>query len=776
MHNYNFLNLSPSEFEDLTRDLLQKKLNVYIESFTDGKDLGIDLRCTTLDMDKTIIQCKRYKSYNSLIASLKKELPKLQEASLTRYIVVTSVGLTPPQKDKITNCLHPYIKDTEDILGRDDLNNLIGQFEKIEHKYFKLWLSSTTILKKILYNKIINQSNFEIEKIEESLKFYVQNESLDICKKIIAKNKFVIISGQPGIGKTTLARMLTYYYFSKGFENFVYINKSIKEGYDFYEEEKKQIFFFDDFLGKNFLKTNLPINEEQSIISFLGKIKKSSNKILIVTTREYILNQGQSEYESLNNNIINKSKCIVGLSKYTNLVKATILYNHLFFNELPSSHISELLKNCFFNEIISHPNYNPRIIKVATQKEVWENIAPEDYPQTFISFLDYPESVWRHAYEKHISSLSRYMLALLLTTGTPIYLDDLFKLVDSFCSNNSTKYNVNFDHFSKTDSIKELTNTFIKTELDSRRKSIVKYQNPSIQDFMVHYFTKSPDLIQDIIKSAIYINQLNTIFTFQKTYSVGLDTIKKIYLDEVLQNIYYKKVINDYDSLGVSCINFSYKFNGDTMEYFWEKPELSDMYKLDAILNNMDFAHLSKLKEFIINKFNSFINSDEPLSGFHNIHLFSQIVSKIHHFIKADTTSIFQKIVSAINYADELWCLSIVKSIYPREFNSYSKKNAYFAQVLEKVVQNTIEPNVPILSIKTEVLNDLYRLKNEYNCNVDSQIKDFEEKLKDEKNDELYKNPSFIESISKSISKSISEEAKKEREEQKIKNMYDSLK
>ena len=44
MNNYDFLILSPSEFERLTRDLLQKHLGCHIESFTQGRDGGVDLR------------------------------------------------------------------------------------------------------------------------------------------------------------------------------------------------------------------------------------------------------------------------------------------------------------------------------------------------------------------------------------------------------------------------------------------------------------------------------------------------------------------------------------------------------------------------------------------------------------------------------------------------------------------------------------------------------------------------------------------------------------
>ncbi|ROT02954.1 hypothetical protein EEL33_18895 [Muribaculaceae bacterium Isolate-037 (Harlan)] len=59
-----------SEFEEITRDLLQKEWNCLIESFTSGRDGGIDLRCATEKEGKAIIQAKRYKDYKSLLANL----------------------------------------------------------------------------------------------------------------------------------------------------------------------------------------------------------------------------------------------------------------------------------------------------------------------------------------------------------------------------------------------------------------------------------------------------------------------------------------------------------------------------------------------------------------------------------------------------------------------------------------------------------------------------------------------------------------------------------
>ena len=165
MPQYDFLNLSASEFENLSRDLLQKEFNVHIESFTEGKDGGIDLRFARFRGKNEIVQCKRYKDYASLISVLKKEAKELKGKKIDRYYVTTSVGLTPNNKQTIFKLFSGFIKSEADIFGKNDLNNLLGKYQTVESQYYKLWLSSTNILQKILHSKIYNQSEFEIEEI-----------------------------------------------------------------------------------------------------------------------------------------------------------------------------------------------------------------------------------------------------------------------------------------------------------------------------------------------------------------------------------------------------------------------------------------------------------------------------------------------------------------------------------------------------------------------------------------------------------------------------------
>ena len=496
MPDYNFLNLSPPEFEELSRDLLQKHLGVHLESFTSGRDSGIDLRHSFNAKDKLIIQCKRYKDFNSLYNKLKEEIRKVTKLNPSRYILTTSVGLTPNQKDEIITLLNPFVQSTSDIFGRDDLNNLLGEFPEIEKLHFKLWLSSTNILERILHSKIHNQSSFEEEKVKETVRVYVENKSYYQALEIIKSKKYVIISGMPGIGKTTLARILVYHYLANGFDEFVFLSDSINDGYNLYKENTKQVFLFDDFLGRNFLDKKLSNNEEQRIIRFIEKVSSSNDKVLILTTREYILAQAKLRYDIFENPSLEFAKCVIDLSQYTKFVRAKILYNHLFFAKISESHLADILDKKTYAKIIDHPNYNPRVIETITHPDVWKHIKPEEFSSKFIDFLNYPESIWKHVYENQISKFSQCVLANLMTAGAPILLDDLKQLIQNFAKTHSKKYEISYSEIDFKKSIRELENTFISIKKDSINKFAVDYQNPSVQDFLVNYFKDFPDYIR----------------------------------------------------------------------------------------------------------------------------------------------------------------------------------------------------------------------------------------------------------------------------------------
>jgi len=97
MNNYDFSTLNDKEFEQISKDLLNAKFNLNLQSFKSGKDKGIDLRYSTKKNNNSIIvQAKHYSNskYSDLKYVIKhKELDKVKKLKPKRYILVTSLDL-----------------------------------------------------------------------------------------------------------------------------------------------------------------------------------------------------------------------------------------------------------------------------------------------------------------------------------------------------------------------------------------------------------------------------------------------------------------------------------------------------------------------------------------------------------------------------------------------------------------------------------------------------------------------------------------------------------
>lgn len=233
MRNYNFNKLLDSRtFEFFGKSIIEKIENKRFEIFSEGRDLGIDLRCVN-EKSLIIVQIKRFKDFNSLYNELKnKELQKVEKIKPNRYILITSVELSVIKKEKIKEIFKEYIVNTSDIIGSEDLNSLLEkeEFRGIEEEYYQLWINSTSTLKNFikrgLNSDIYAYTGDELENIKDSTKMYVKNESFNQSLKLIKKNKCLLICGEAGIGKSMLARNLCAYILNKYRETeFIYLNK-----------------------------------------------------------------------------------------------------------------------------------------------------------------------------------------------------------------------------------------------------------------------------------------------------------------------------------------------------------------------------------------------------------------------------------------------------------------------------------------------------------------------------------------------------------------------
>jgi len=412
---YDLKALSPLDFEELVRDLLQAEWDVTLESFGPGRDQGIDARYAQ-GPDKLIVQAKHMEAsgYSALLAALRKERGKALLLAPTRYVLATSLSLNPARKEQIRAVMAGVPLADADILGREDILNLVGRHERVERRHFKLWLASTAVLERILHSKVYNRTAAEISTIRKKLPLFVPNASVEDAEAKLAGAGTLILQGAPGVGKTTLAQMLLWLHAEQGWE--IFVVDTLDEALTFAQGETKRLILLDDFLGQYRLSADHMRGIDARFPPLVNRIASSPNLRFILTTRDYILAQARAMSQRLAPEAVDARDYVLSVGTYTRAVKARILYNHLHFSKLGDAERAEVLADDFFLRVIDHKNFNPRIIELLTNP-AYLALTNRPLRETIETVLANPEILWDIPYRQHIDADGRALMIALFLNG-----------------------------------------------------------------------------------------------------------------------------------------------------------------------------------------------------------------------------------------------------------------------------------------------------------------------------------------------------------------------
>ncbi|AUD65600.1 hypothetical protein BK011_07800 [Tenericutes bacterium MZ-XQ] len=513
---YNLENLNDYEFEQLAKDIMQKKLNIKLHRFKKGQDGGIDI----CDNDfKIIIQVKHYfkSSWSNLKAALKLEIPKVEDLDPQDYYIFTSISLNPQNKKEILNLFPKYIKNISHIIDKIEIDDFLANSENedILNKHFKLWFYSADLLNKMYQRHVFLDCEELLFDINKSVQRFVKTSSYNECLKKMSENNVLIITGSPGVGKSTISKMIVLNYIKKDYSVRYVSNNNVSDLKNSLSNnpEKREIILLDDFLGQHYLKIKESTsNEIKTLISY---VENSSSKKIILNSRITILNEAKQSnidfekfiQEQKNNNYV------IDLDKMSHLEKAKIFYNHLFFSNVPENHFKIIKKSSAYENIIKHKNYNPRIIEYVTNTYNLENIDADAYRPFIIDNLNNPDKVWDDEFRNRLTDEDRiFMHTLYSLTDSSIEEVILRKAFDKriFKEGIVTNQNV-FD-----DVYKRLGEALIKTTINNSKKTPyleISVINPSVNDYLKKRIYSNLNEQKSIVKYANYIEQVNKIMT-----------------------------------------------------------------------------------------------------------------------------------------------------------------------------------------------------------------------------------------------------------------------
>lgn len=498
---------------------MSEKLGVQLRRFAAGRDGGIDLVNNVCKKD-IIVQVKHYikTDISGLLSSLKKEIPKVEELKPNQYYICCSKELSSEKVKEVYLMFSDYMESDKNIITLNEIDNFLAQPENIDilRRHYKLWISSTNILQDIYSNDIFIDCEVLLSNIHLDEKLFVQTVSYDRALECLSKNGTLFITGDPGVGKTVTSKMLILYYAANGYRvryttdgaDLSAIKRSLSQS-----REAKEIILLDDCFGQAYF--NMKETQGNELLALIKHVNLSKNKRLILNSRVTIYREAQAKTPELVRSFENKEYKvhIIDMSAMSNIEKAKILYNHLYFNNIQDEYFASIKQNKNYRKVVDHPNYNPRIIEFVSNPNRYSDVPSKCYCDFIFEHLNNPDKVWDDEYERKLSKADRMLLTTLFSlTNTAVPLEIVMQCFNARIQG-LPDIDMTINQFQN--SFSRLQQAFIKM-VDEKNKPMLSMINPSVNDYISSRINTNIIEKNDLINTATSVMQLKKLLTLDE--------------------------------------------------------------------------------------------------------------------------------------------------------------------------------------------------------------------------------------------------------------------
>ncbi len=539
---FNYMNIEPSEFEEICHEILEKITNQNFRVFGKGQDGGIDIQSN--ENEKIIGQAKLYinSTPSVTVYNIKNEFNRIKYKEIEQYYLFIGRELSPESVQKIYDTFKNYMKSKENIYTIKEIDELLHkeEFQDIVRNHVKLWLSSTNVLELIANRNIFFDCDTLFYGIEKELELFVQTDIYNECKSILEEKRNLLILGAPGIGKTITSKMLALYFAQKGYivrytdaRNLNELKSAIS-----LDNDKKEFIFLDDCLGQSYLE--LHEQNENDLIRFIKYVHNNPNKMLLLNSRITVFQEATKRKFDLEKSIRNKSFYIqeINIEGLSRLEKARILYSHLQNKNVPEEYKKQIFYNEKYMKIIEDSSYSPRIIDYMTDENRYSKIEPNKYVDEILNAFAKSEYVWKDEFKYRIDKQDRIFLYTLYSISAYKVKENVLK--QAFFKRLEIE-SVDTTMSIYEDTLKRLNESFIKIIVKDNVRYIAVV-NPSVNDFLSNILNENLAEKEKMKDSIMVIEQCDSV--------IENKTDREMFIIEKLRNGEFLKLLtNKYNSI-----------------------------------------------------------------------------------------------------------------------------------------------------------------------------------------------------------------------------------
>ena len=525
---FNYSALDSFEFETLARDVAEKITNVKLSCYAAGADGGVDASDYYYHMGKqkrVVVQAKHWSRYVSpaewieTVDRLIDRLGKTQKIPSDELVIVTSARVSEEVQCKIIESgnskgiNHCVVIDSiklDDFLQKEENKSILKH-------HFKLWIAGTNILSLMLNRSVDIDTGVFLDQIEDHKGLYVQTSVFDKAVESLRHNSVLLITGDPGTGKSVLTEMIAYQLAAANYQ-VVYSSCNNIDGIKgvIAPDCENTLFVLDDFLGQRCLDVDsLKMRELVMLLRYVSKLK---NCHAVLNSRISILNEAKRIDDSFSRFIesMGIGIVVINTSEMSLLDKARIFLSSLSYGKVPMEYVDSLRTRApsFLSaqmkciELCRHDNYNPRIIEFCCRSEFWEGVSPSSFPDAIKEKLDHPNDVWQNEFEERLEKSERMLAYQLFSLGDNNIPIISLKTAYETRLRLEPELDCSVDTFGKA--LKRLQETIIKT-VYIEGEPYVSMANPSVNDYCACFLANNNLESVAMAKSIVFGEQLERI-------------------------------------------------------------------------------------------------------------------------------------------------------------------------------------------------------------------------------------------------------------------------
>lgn len=488
------------EFQDLCALILQHVLGATFHTFADSNDAGRDgafhgrSRLAGTDrVTDTVVQCKfsareqKTLTPGMLRDELRKAADLRSRGLCDSYIVMTNMRVSGRTEAWLRKELSASGIEHSEILDGAWIGQQIQLHASLRRLVPRLY--GLGDLSEILDERAVRQADMLLGGIRDSLTTFVPTAAYTRAISTLESHRFVLLLGEPGAGKSTIASVLALLALDSGARQIVRANTPDEIVAHLNPDEPKQLFWVDDAFGSVRHDPQLSQQWRRQFPMIRAGIENGAQ--IIVTSRSQIFHEARPDRDDGMEAWLSRHHITIELTELSVEEKTAMLYNHLRQGDQPPStlarwkpYLSDVAKVSMFRPEIARRLGSTSFVEPSALTSMRELIAFFEHPR------DYLVGVLRQLDRAKLAALA----CVFLEQGTlhsPVKLEG--RLLDCVTR-------LGADPASTMNAFHALRGSFLTHYTDDAGEPVWAFHHPTIREAFTLLLGDDPNALEIIVE------------------------------------------------------------------------------------------------------------------------------------------------------------------------------------------------------------------------------------------------------------------------------------